>query len=342
MGNLRASDMSIGEVIAASLFGFVGTDGVALPGRLSAPGAWISLTAILGLTLAVIIGLRPKPVEPLGEQTAAFPSDGQTDASASTRPDAFWLLLVLVGGLLVLAPEFFYLRDDFGARMNTIFKFYFAAWSLWGLSAAYALSVLLLELDRVWGLVWRVAALALLGIGLTYAGWGVWIKTDGFHPADGLTLDGNRYLQKYAADDVAAVAWLDQQPPGVIAESKGEQYHSETSRAATLSGYSTVVGWAGHEGEWGRDGAVLAQRVNDLQTLYTTNDWKVAQQIILKYEIRYIYISPAEREAYKQIAEAKFQRNLPAPYQEGNVTIYVVPQSSPLADQSPWNGGAAR
>jgi YYY domain-containing protein len=342
MGNLRASNMTIGEVISASLFGFVGADGVALPGRLSAPGAWISLTAILGLTLAAVIGLKLKPSGLPDEESALAQSNGQSENSASSRPDGFWLLLVLVGGLLVLTPEFFYLRDDFGARMNTIFKFYFAVWSLWGLSAAYALSVLLLELDRVWGLVWRVAALALLGIGLTYAGWGVWIKTNGFRPGDGLTLDGNQYLQKYAADDVAAVAWLDQQPPGVIAESKGEQYHSETSRAATLSGYSTVIGWAGHEGEWGRDGAMLAGRVNDLQTLYTTNDWKVAQEIIQKYGIRYIYVSPVERQAYGQVVETKFQRNLPAPHQEGNVTIYVVPQSSPLVDRSPWNGGVTR
>jgi YYY domain-containing protein len=348
MGNLGATGMTIGEVITSSLFGFIGEDGVALPGRLSAPGAWISLVAILGLTLAAIIGLKPRPAGEPDDLSA----DGQAEKALPSRTDAFWLLLVLTGGLLVLAPEFFYLRDDFGARMNTIFKFYFAVWTLWGLSAAYALSVLLLELDRVWGLVWRVGALALLGIGLTYAGWGLWIKTNGFNPGDGFTLDGNAYLQKYAADDVAAVAWLDQQPPGVIAESPGRQYDSSTSRAATLSGYSTVVGWYGHEGEWGRDGSVLAARSNDLQSLYTTNDWKVALAIIQKYNIRYIYVGPAEREAYAQpttgdnlslkIGEAKFQRNLPAPYQVGQVTIYVVPQSSPMAEQAPWNGGGVK
>jgi uncharacterized membrane protein len=35
------------------------------------------------------------------------------------------LLLVLLGAGLTLAPEFVYLRDQFGTRMNTIFKFYF-------------------------------------------------------------------------------------------------------------------------------------------------------------------------------------------------------------------------
>ena len=41
----------------------------------------------------------------------------------------FALLLILTGVLLTLGPEFIYLRDNFGVRLNTTFKFYYQAWA---------------------------------------------------------------------------------------------------------------------------------------------------------------------------------------------------------------------
>jgi uncharacterized membrane protein len=60
----------------------------------------------------------------------------------------FVAMLIVIGALLVLGPEYLYLRDQFGYRINTIFKFYFAAWILWGLAAAYAVS-------EIWRWSWR-------------------------------------------------------------------------------------------------------------------------------------------------------------------------------------------
>ena len=41
-----------------------------------------------------------------------------------------------LGCALVLAPEVVYLHDDFGTRMNTVFKLYYQAWLLLGLASA--------------------------------------------------------------------------------------------------------------------------------------------------------------------------------------------------------------
>ena len=48
----------------------------------------------------------------------------------------FSLLLVMAGAVMALRPEYVYLKDVFGVRINTIFKFYFQTWVLWGVAAA--------------------------------------------------------------------------------------------------------------------------------------------------------------------------------------------------------------
>jgi uncharacterized membrane protein len=74
---------------------------------------------------------------------------GTTDGSMP-RAHIFALVLVVVGGLLVLAPEFVYLRDQFGTRINTVFKFYYQAWILWSLAAAFGSAILFRNLRGGW------------------------------------------------------------------------------------------------------------------------------------------------------------------------------------------------
>jgi YYY domain-containing protein len=50
----------------------------------------------------------------------------------------FALLIIGMGLVLALFPEFLYLKDNFGVRINTVFKFYYQAWVLWSIAASYA------------------------------------------------------------------------------------------------------------------------------------------------------------------------------------------------------------
>ncbi len=76
-----------------------------------------------------------------------FPSREQALAGAEVaitwirypRATGFVLLLIGMGLVLTLFPEFLYLKDNFGLRINTVFKFYYQAWVLWSLAAAYGL-----------------------------------------------------------------------------------------------------------------------------------------------------------------------------------------------------------
>ncbi|MGD8759980.1 MAG: DUF2298 domain-containing protein, partial [Anaerolineales bacterium] len=112
-------------------------------------GSWTAL--FLGLMLAGCMLLLRRLV-------SSRKRDGTKPQQNATWP--FIVMLIAVGAMLVLFPEFFHLRDLFETRMNTIFKFYFAAWVLWGLAGAYAA----IELwPRRWWLV--VAPGFLLAIG---------------------------------------------------------------------------------------------------------------------------------------------------------------------------------
>src|SRR5690606_28426172 len=57
----------------------------------------------------------------------------------ASSSEIFGLLLALTGLALTLSTEFVYLRDVFGVRMNTIFKFYYQGWVLLALGSAYGM-----------------------------------------------------------------------------------------------------------------------------------------------------------------------------------------------------------
>ncbi len=223
MGDVvRAAGQGIGDVIRASLVGHTAPEAGWLAGRLTAPGAWISLAVILTLVVALLaaFGRRDQPESPPGQPEAARDVEPEV-VSNGPRIEGFWLLLALLGILLVLFPEFFYLRDQFGVRMNTIFKFYYQAWLVWGIAAAFAIAVFLEDLRGAWGWVYRAGLVVLLVMGLAYPTWSLWMKTGGFQPDGGLTLDGNAFLTRVAPDAMAAAEWLREAPPGVIAEAPG-------------------------------------------------------------------------------------------------------------------------
>ncbi len=108
---------------------------------------------------------------------------------------------------------------------------------------------------------------------------------------------------------------------GVVAEAVKDSY-SEYARISTFTGMPAVLGWTNHEDQW-RDHALQGSRKDDLQTLYTTSDWRTTQDIIDRYNIRYIVVGNLERTTY-QVNEEKFSRFLKPVFQQGSITIYEV------------------
>jgi YYY domain-containing protein len=324
----------IGNKLAygSSLFsGIHGTsDGVtifliSLARRITSPGTWITLTALLVLTWGLIHASIKKDERPIDPESKELPG-------ASLNANTFVLFLVLIGIGLTFFPEFFYLRDQFGNRMNTIFKFYFQTWMFWGIAAAYATVVLWNELKGWKQIVFSTLWIILFASALIYPVVMLNNKTSSFTPST-WNLDGNAYIQVYTPDEASAINWLANAPRGIVAEAVGGSY-TEYGRVSEQTGMQTVLGWPGHEVQWRGGTNEIGSREADIKTLYQTGNWDKALAIIKKYNIRYIYFGRLENDYFQNLASSsykaakqKFGDNLNIVYQNNSVTIYEVPAS---------------
>jgi YYY domain-containing protein len=309
------------------------SQGVSSLASLYAESASLRLRTFAGLGTLIFLSaltagfiLRSTRSQSLTSPSESTPAELQVGEAPEPRPwpyaHLFALLLTLVAALLVLAPEFVYLRDQFGSRINTIFKFYFQAWILWSLAAAFGSAVLFRNLRGGWRWAYTAAFIALMVMALTYPVLGALNKANGFRPEVGFTLDALKPFARFAPDETAAALWLQQAPAGVIVEAAdpGSSYR-EYARLSEYSGVPTVLGWVGHERQWRGGEAEMGSRLDDIARLYGTPSWDEAQTIIEQYGIKYIVVGNLERTHY-QLNEQKFSDHLPIVFRQGNLVIY--------------------
>lgn len=242
-------------------------------------------------------------------------------------PTGFALLMIAAALLLVLVPDYLYLRDGFSTRMNTVFKFYYQAWALLAVACAYGVWNItspnsVRPLAPVARIVLGILALAVLIPGLDYP---LRATTDRMFVETGrlngnntspLTLNGaptltnpNDYQALMCLYDLTA-----NDPTAVVAEySHPGSYHYfqgaiGSGRLAGITGLSTILGWQGHESQWRGRGytAAVGSRREDIVTLYTDLRLDVVQPIIDKYGVDYIVYGAAERAFYGTEGEVKF------------------------------------
>jgi uncharacterized membrane protein len=287
---------------------------------------YISATSLRRLTyIGSLITLLAVLIPSLSFLFTCQVSQAATDEPvvSSLSSTKFILLIITLGSVLVLAPEFVYLRDQFGYRINTVFKFYYQAWMLWSLAAAFGAAMLLQNLRGTANIVFRVVIGIVIFIGLLYPTFGLVTKTNNFKPLFGFTLDDFDRVKRENPDEAAAIEFLLTAPDGVIAEAIGDGY-SGYARISMLTGMQTVLGWPGHEAQWRGTSEPQGSRREDIARLYATSRWEEAKSIIEQYNIRYIYIGTLER-ASMPVNEEKFQLYLTPVFQQGSVVIYEAP-----------------
>ena len=243
----------------------------------------------------------------------------------------FTLMLAAIGLGLVLVPEVVYLRDNFGWRMNTIFKFYYQAWLLFGIAGAYTV-VTALAGARGRGLLPAIlsgAGLVLAIASTVYLVAGAYSKANGF--AGDPTFDATAYLARTAPAESGAVAWIaaNTRPDDVVVEGKGRSYGAETNRISTMTGRPTPLGWEGHEAQWrGRAyGAMAAGRPEALKAIYGGTTPGQLPFILASLNASYVYVGPSERSQYglTPAAERSLFAQLEMVYDNSDVRIYRVP-----------------
>lgn len=276
--------------------------------------SWFVGTTALLLGLLVMAGAayRLRLVDPEAEGPAP-------------AAEGFLLLAVFLGLLLVLVPEYLFLVDLFGTRMNTVFKFHYQAWLMLGFASAVSAAWMLTRM-RPLAARWFVVggAALLLCVALLYPVAATLSKTQNFRVRP--TLDGTAFYQTVRAEDYAAIRWLAQNVPGrpVVLEATGGEY-SEYARVSTFSGLPTVLGWAGHEVQWRGRGEEPRQRAQDIEAMYRTADRATTMELLEKYRVEYVFVGSLEISLYGSDVAQRFDGLLEPVYRQGRVTIYKVP-----------------
>jgi YYY domain-containing protein len=291
--------------------------------RIKEPGTWVTLFLLIAVVWA-LLGFRKR------HQAEEYPSRsdksnfGDLHSQNIQDPAAkyFLLLLILLAGGLLIFPEFFYLRDQFGYRINTIFKFYYQAWILLSISAAVVSVFLWQKSKRFVRLLFWVSWIAVILMSLAYPFWAVQMKLDGIQ-LNQLSLNGARQIEQYSSDEMHAIEWLLNAPDGVILEAVGGSY-SGYARISTYTGLPTVLGWPGHESQW-RGGALeMGSREADIRQIYQSSNWDETFSLLMSYQVRYIYVGSYERNTYR-VNETKLMQNLNVVFDTDSVQIYEVP-----------------
>ena len=260
----------------------------------------------------------------------------------------FVLLLTTSGFFLTFVVEVLVIRGDIG-RMNTVFKFYLQAWTMFAVSSGYFLYDFVncswKNLNRNWRNAWAIC-LALLVISVVlFPILGTADKiTDRISEEIPITLDGMAFMRystysenKYQMDlnqDYEAIRWMQKNIKGtpVIAEANVPEYRWG-NRFTIYTGLPGVIGWNWHQrqqrainpSEW------VFSRIEDLTEFYSTSDVDIALEFLERYDVDYFIVGQLEYAIYPEAGLEKFVQmgiDLWKPvYRSEQTVIYKVTES---------------
>jgi uncharacterized membrane protein len=231
--------------------------------------------------------------------------------------DNFVLILLLFASFLILIPELVYFKDIFTTypRANTMFKIAYQVFIILSLSSGYIIVRLFNEMKTFvriniikklfFSFYWFLALLIFFLISI-YPIFAVNSYYNGLKTYSGL--NGLDYLRQLYPSDYKAILWINKNIQGqlTVLEAQGDSY-TDYERISVNTGLPTVIGWTVHEWFWRNDYGIVATRINDVRTIYETDNLSLTKSLINKYHVSYIFIGTLERQKYIGLKEEKFK-----------------------------------
>ncbi|NWJ97097.1 MAG: hypothetical protein HXX20_15035 [Chloroflexi bacterium] len=348
------------------------------------PGTWRRIRAtkgrrrllVEGLALLVLLGIGTLiKVELLGLTVALLyfslrlgwrawtHSAQEQESSQANFPtklalfDSLFFGLIAFAAFISLFVEFFYVRDIYNNRFNTMFKFWYQIWMLYGVAAVYATwqvfgwrqrrerpapevtrsSEKKLRQPLRW--VWLTGLGFLMVVATACPLLGYWEATDHYNSRQGL--NGEAWYARDFPAEYPAMRWLrdytreDPARRGIVVEANGMNY-SWYARISTYTGLPTLVGWPFHELQWRAtmDELIIWEAWLDLDRIYATTDNAKALEMLQRHNVRYVFVGQLENgtiindnvgkpKQYSPEALAKFASFMKTIYADPKNNIFI-------------------
>jgi YYY domain-containing protein len=268
------------------------------------------LSVLLIVFIATIVPgvLLSAPVIPLCGIPLAV-AIAQLRRSTEIGPRSFALLLFSFGWVLSIGVEIVYIRDVFDDRMNTLFKFYYQTWTLFGLATVVTVAVLWRATAAAWPrAVLSMATVAALLAGAVYPIVASYQWTDQFATWQGL--DGLAYGEETDPDDTAAIRWLGQHaaPGDVVLEAAGCSYlpfdRLPFNRVSAFTGLPAIIGWGNnHQRQWRAGQPALLDEIERRETDVAEMFAHPDSPLFDKYGVTWLFVGEYESGDWKTECE---------------------------------------
>lgn len=298
---------------------------------------------IICVVFLVFVIIFKKHIELKGKKSTGITYNNPVEKFFRQRNPADVLVCgsVVVGILLLIAPEIFYVRDIYTGgylRSNTMFKFAYAAFIILSICMIYAVLRLMFMENRdgkfsTLTFILSIVFCFMLLVPAHYTVLSLKQRCGTLTRDNYKCLDGTCYLETYTspntnnvtpgnlADYYDCINWMNENIEGdpVILEAYGLSY-TDYDIVSAYTGLPTVCGWQTHEWLWRYHGIVdeetdllvsdpehdvwelyLNPRHADIDTMYTSNDLDEVFSLLSKYNVQYVIVGDLERSKYSGV-----------------------------------------
>lgn len=241
--------------------------------------------------------------------------------------DNFITSLLVISLTLLIIPEIIYVKDIYIAeyhRANTMFKLVYQSFIMFALAGGYILIRLKSALKNYRYIQLLFILVFLLGFAghmnyISYAIEGYYGK---IKPERYKGLYGLNFLDSHK-DDYEAILWLKKnvKEQSVVLEAVGDSY-TMYNRVSAVTGLPTVEGWIVHEWLWRGGYDKPAARQRDVQLIYEGEDEGVAEYLLKKYQVDYVFVGSLEEEKYPNLKKERFERLGEEVFSSGKTKVF--------------------